>query len=708
MNILLLSLSAAVAAPPAVGDLVITEILADDSCGYNEWFEVYNTSGAEVDLDGCLLESINTASGTEYDHTVAGPATVAAGAYGVLYRKTTSSCDDGVEASKVDAAGAVPVVYQYEALRISNGDPNILRITCGTDVIDEVTLEADQFDCDALSSDGTTGTYGSCTLQLDPAGAISAADNDDATVSEGGAWCESNVADTYTDVTPPFHDAEETEPWGPLTSLGTPGAANQCGDGGVTGGSDDGSGSGSGSGSGEDDGGEPVVVPPDVCVPGDVVISELMIAPRDGANADEWIEVYGSGGGCNLHSCVIESWTDADGLRDEAVINAADDSLQLSPGDFAVLARGTSSDRDAGGIIWTDSAGNDTAAAYLYDYAVYLRSEPGEVRLVCDGQLVDSAVLDWGAFEDLIGACPDGWCSVNLHPGFMSPEANDDVSNWCVPPADGNLYSHTDPNGDTWQFLGTPGKENDCPFFDWPTEGEAAFIEIMTAPQDTNEWFELYNATDRDLELTLCELRREKSGYDEESGEYGVLTEQSWLIGEDGVEVVVPKGSVQLFVKDDCLIPEVTAGDTGAATSECTYDQVFYGSLAFTADSDESITLICPDATGGTVVVDRIEFNMAVQGIRDGHSLQLDASQLGPDAHTVNDNPDQWCEAAFSQEFYKADEESCNYGTPGEAGQCLTDPLNPPDTVCRCSSTSWRGLWVAWLMPLAVLWRRRD
>ena len=690
MNILLLSLSTtALAAPPAVGDLVITEVLADDACGYNEWFEVHNTSGDEVDLDGCVLESINLDSGTAYDHTVSGPATVAAGAYGVLYRSTTSSCDDGVEASKVDAEGAVPVVYEYGSLRISNDKQNILRITCGTDVIDEITLEADQFDCDELSSDGTTGTYGSCTLQLDPANAIDASTNDDATTSEGGAWCESNTADTYNDVTP-------AEDGGPLVALGTPGLPNQCGDGGVSGGDD-----------GGDDGGEPVEVPPDVCVPGDVVISELMIAPRDGANADEWIEVFGNGAGCNLHSCVIESWTDADGLRDETVIDASDDSLQLAPGDYAVLARATSSDRDAGGITWTDTAGNDTSAAYLYDYDVYLRSEPGEVRLMCDGELVDSAPMDWGAFEDLIGGCPDGWCSVNLHPGFMNPDANDDLGNWCVPPADGNLYTHTDPGGDVWQLVGTPNKENECPFFDWPVTGEAAFVEIMTAPQDTNEWFELFNATDRDLELTLCELRREKSGYDDETGEYGVLSEQSWLIGEDGVEVIVPAGSVQLFVKDDCLIPDGSGDDTGAV-SECSYDEVFYGSLSFTADSDESLTLICPDATGGTAVVDRIEFNMAVQGVRDGHSLMVDKAKLGADTHTINDNPDQWCEAAFSQEFYEADEEKCNYGTPGEAGQCLTDPLNPPDTVCRCSSTTWRGMWVAWLMPLAVLWRRRD
>jgi hypothetical protein len=684
MNILLALTSVALAAPPAAGDLVITELMAAPVCQYNEWFEVLNVSSVPVDLDTCVLEVENTSSGGITDHEVSGTTELGAGAYGVLFR-STESCGD---AENVDSEGSVNAIYKYGSLSYSNTEPRILRIRCAGVVVDEFEFDNSAFNCNA-------DLYGACTMQLDPAGAGDAASNDDGTV-DGGAWCSSNTADTYLDNTP----AEEA---GPATVLGTPGAANQCGDGGGGGGS----GSDSSSGSG-DDGDEPIDVPPDVCVPGDVVISELMIAPRDGANADEWIEVYGHGAGCNLHSCVIQSWTDDEGLRDESVINAVDASLPLAPGDFVVLARGTSADRDAGGIVWTDEDGNDTAADYLYDYGVYLRSDPGEVRLVCNNEVVDSARMDWGAFEDLIGACPDGWCSVNLHPGFMSTEANDDTANWCVPPVDGNLHSHTDPNGSTWQLVATPGKANDCPFFDWPTVGEAAFVEIMTAPQETSEWFELHNATDRDLEVTLCELRREKSGYDEETGEYGVLSEQSWLIGQDGVEVTIPAGSVQLFVKDDCLLPDGSTDDTGVVEATCAYDEVFYGSLSFTADSDEAFTLVCPDASGGTAVVDRIEFNMAVQGIRDGHSLMLPQSDYGLEAHATNDNPDAWCEAAFSQEFYKADDENCNFGTPGESSDCLTDPLNPPDTVCRCSSTSWRGMWVAWLMPLAVLWRRRD
>lgn len=686
-------LGAAHAAPPAVGDLVFTEILADAGCQYNEWFELYNTSGSAVDLDGCDIVFENPDSASITDHTVSGPAEVAAGSYGVFFR-SSGGCGD---ATGVDATGSVPVVYEYGSIQLTNAGERHLRIECGGEVIDSVSFDGGAFACD-------DDTYGSCSMQLDPASAPDATTNDDATV-DGGAWCSSNVADTYQDNTP-----VDDDPPGPYTALGTPAAPNQCGDGGVSGGDDGGSGSGD---EGGDDGGDDgdVVVPADVCVEGDVVISELMIAPRDGANADEWIEVTASGGGCNLHSCVIETWVgDEPSPRDTDVINASDESLQLIPGEQLVLARGTSADRDAGGIVWTDQDGDDVSAAYLYDYGVYLRSDPGEVRIVCDGETVDSAPIDWDRFTDLTGACPDGWCSVNLHPGYIDPTANDDLSNWCVPPMDGNLTTHTDPNGETWQFGSTVGKPNECPSFDWPGAGEAAFIELMGTPQGTEEWFELYNGTGAELELTLCTLRRTKFEYDDETGEYGPSSTSDWLIGEDGVEVRVPAGEAQLFAKGGCLIPETAVGDTGdaeSAASDCSLGEVIYGSVSFTSDGDEQFELVCPTDEGGEVVVDSIQFNLAALGIREGHSLQLDKSVLD-DAAAANDNEDNWCEAAFSQEFYKADVEDCNYGTPGEIGECLTDPLNPPAPVCRCSSTSWRGMWVAWVLPLLVLVRRRQ
>lgn len=679
---LLASPSVASAVAPTAGGLVITEILADGACQYNEWFEVYNPGSAAVDLDGCVL-STNAGSA---NHTVAGTVNIGPGAYAVLYRSSTS-CGD---VTQIDAAGAVPVAYKYGTLQFSNTDLRDLTITCGADVVDTVNFEADQFPCD-------DATYGSCTMQLDPT-VLSAAANDDASNADG-AWCASNTGDSYTDMTP------ETA----TTALGTPARTNRCGDGGVTPGGDDGGDGGGGDGG--IDTSVPVEVPADVCRPGDFMISELMIAPRDGANADEWIELQGTGDSCNLHSCSIETWVNADGLRDTHVIRGAEGVVSVAPGEQRVLARATSGDRDAGGISWKNEAGDTLTADYLYSYDVYLRSDPGEVRLVCDGQLVDSAPIDWSRFTEEVGVCPNGWCSVNVHPGSLTAEANDNLDNWCVPPVDGNITTHTDPAGATYEFGSTVRKLNECPVFFWPAEGEAAFVEVIASPQGTEEWLEIANVAGRDIELTLCSLQRTKRSYDEELGEEVISDPTRFTFGLDGTKVNIVDGAVQLFAKGGCLAAgegQDTAG--GVLSSDCSYGELFYDKLSFTADGDEILELYCPSSSGAEVLVDRIEFNFAKLGVREGHSLMLDKGQIKAGAAEANDVASNWCEAAFSQEFFKAEDGDCNYGTPGALAECLTDPLNPPKTVCRCagmSSDGWRAGWPLLGLPLLLVWRRR-
>lgn len=671
------------AAAPGAGGLVITEIVADGACQYNEWFEVYNPGSTAVDLDGCVL-STNAGSAA---HTVAGTVSIAAGAYAVLYR-SSASCGD---VTQIDAEGVIPVAYKYGTLQLSNSELRDLTITCGATVVDAVNFDADAFPCD-------DATYGSCSLQLET-GSLSASSNDDASTPDG-VWCPSSTTDTYNHAFPAA-DA-------PTVSLGTPAGANACGDGGVSP-SDGGGGDGGGGDGGTDTG--PIEVPADVCQPGDFMISELMIAPRDGANADEWIELQGTGSTCNLHSCVIETWTTPEGLRDTHQINAPEGILSVVSGEQRVLARGTSDDRAAGGIIWKDQDGNSVAADYLYSYDVYLRSDPGEVKLICDGELVDSAPIDWDLFTEKVGSCPNGWCSVNVHPAYLNASDNDDLSKWCVPPVDGNVTSHTDPSGVTYEFGSTVRRLNECPVYAWPKEGEAAFIEVIASPQGTEEWLEIANVAGRELELTLCTLQRTKREFDTELGQEVISDPTRYTFGLDGSKVFVAADAVQLFVNGGCLQSSV-ATDTGLGlgTSACAYGELFYDKLSFTADGDEILELYCPSESGAEVLVDRIEFNFAKLGVREGHSWMLDAGQVNADAASTNDDPSAWCEAAFGQQFLKADDEDCNYGTPGELGQCLTDPLDPPKTVCRCAGVStygWRAAWPLLGVPLLVLRRRR-
>lgn len=680
---LLLAPGLARAVAPGAGGLVITEIVADGACQYNEWFEVHNPGASAVDLEGCVLSTNAGASA----HTVVGPVSIGAGAYAVLYR-SSASCGD---VTQIDAEGVIPVAYKYGTLQLSNSELRDLTITCGGTVVDAVNFDADAFPCDDT-------TYGSCSMQLE-AGSLSAASNDDASTPDG-AWCPSSTADSYNHAFPAVDS--------PSVSIGTPARANACGDGGVVPG-DDGGGDDGGSDGGTDTG--PIEVPADVCRPGDFMISELMIAPRDGANADEWIELHGTGSTCNLHSCVIETWTTPDGLRDTHQINAPEGLLSVVSGAQRVLARATSDDRAAGGISWKDQDGDTITADYLYAYDVYLRSDPGEVRLICDGELVDSAPIDWDLFSDKVGVCPNGWCSINVHPAYLTAADNDDLNKWCVPPIDGNITTHTDPSGTTHEFGSTVRRLNECPVYAWPGEGEAAFVEVIASPQGTEEWLEIANVAGRELELTLCTLQRTKREISEETGEEELSDPTRYTFGLDGAKVFVAPDAVQLFVNGGCLQAGGgvdTAG--GVAESDCSYGELFYDKLSFTADGDEILELFCPSESGAEVLVDRIEFNFAKLGVREGHSLMLDADKVNADAARANDDASAWCEAAFGQEFLKVDDEDCNYGTPGELGQCLTDPLNPPKTVCRCAGVSDHGVRALWPLlgvPALVMLRRR-
>ena len=65
-----------------VGDLVVTEVMFNPNAGddaYNEWLEVFNASGSELDLAGLVLTDADLTSGT-----VDGPLIVAAGDFVVL------------------------------------------------------------------------------------------------------------------------------------------------------------------------------------------------------------------------------------------------------------------------------------------------------------------------------------------------------------------------------------------------------------------------------------------------------------------------------------------------------------------------------------------------------------------------------------------------------------------------------------------------
>ena len=106
--------------------------------------------------------------------------------------------------------------------------------------------------------------------------------------------------------------------------------------------------------------------------------------------------------------------------------------------------------------------------------------------------------------------------------------------------------------------------------------------------------------------------------------------------------------------------------------------------------------------------------NFEGQDAPSGFSLMLDPSKLGEDAATLNDDRAAWCLSGPSQEIPSmrvSDEEgdSCSYGTPGEAGECLVGLVTLPEGprwLCA-SSGSGRAGWLLLGLPALVALRRR-
>lgn len=155
--------SASTSVLPVPGDLVVTEFMSNpdavsDAAG--EWIELYNSSGASLDLDGFELADDGADS-----HIVVGPLIVGAGGRVVLARNDEFLTNGGVTAS-----------YLYSGFVLDN-------------TADEILLRFDGVEIDRVEYQSAAYTYSLLghTGSLDPSlGAPSASNNDAA-----GSWCAS-------------------------------------------------------------------------------------------------------------------------------------------------------------------------------------------------------------------------------------------------------------------------------------------------------------------------------------------------------------------------------------------------------------------------------------------------------------------------------------------------------------------------------------
>ena len=192
-------------------------------------------------------------------------------------------------------------------------------------------------------------------------------------------------------------------------------------------------------------------------------------------------------------------------------------------------------------------------------------------------------------------------------------------------------------------------------------KGDVVITEFMAksiAGKDKGEWFELYNATGKPLELAGCFLK-DLELEDEQ--------EEKWhKIGFDGEPASVIVNHGQFVVLARSLEEEENHG--------LTPDYVYQDDLKLKNKGEEKIILSC----GQGQLIDEVKFNKNWK-IDDntGFSLQLEPSIIdqntGPELADLNNQKAKWCLPPPNQIYGTAGK----LGTPGEMNSCEQDLVDP-------------------------------
>jgi len=117
-------------APASSAEIIITEMMQNpaavgDSDG--EWFEIYNSDGSAVDLDGWTIRDDDSDS-----HTITGSVVVPAVSYAVLCRNSNPAVNGGVPTC----------AYQYgSSIALANGADEIVLLDGSMTEIDRVEYD---------------------------------------------------------------------------------------------------------------------------------------------------------------------------------------------------------------------------------------------------------------------------------------------------------------------------------------------------------------------------------------------------------------------------------------------------------------------------------------------------------------------------------------------------------------------------------------
>ena len=561
---------------------------------------------------------------------------VAAGAYAILGSEACVAFDEGF-------ACIQPTALVTGDLSLNNTQDSV-TITCAGVVIDTVAYDWTVHEADCVGAD-------SCSANLAPE-LLTAAANDD----WDNAWC-----------VPPSSTFVFNVNSVPMVS--TPGRPNAC------------------------------PQPGAACGEGDVIFTELMVAPP--TSSREWFELTATrGDGCDLQGCVLREGPFLDATFEPTnedwrthTINAPGNTLPVGDADYLLFA--TAADT----VVGDPDDPDETVfidADYRYATIGLANGELGWLHLQCGDVTVDSVPYDWTRFT---AGCSDGACSLNLLPEREAADGNDTLADWCLAPDDVVWSSSSG-----LPFTGTPGQPGACLIRPWPGPGDVIFTELMVAPDSGStgtsipEWFELTSLAAAGVELDGCRIERTRR--DAETGEYALTSTSNELIfGEVGTTAgSILAGETQVWSRNECL------DGSERPDGGCARGERLYSGIEFTNSEVERIALYCPDGTGGEVLVDQAGYDNTSYGIRAAHSALIDPTD--GDAGSLNDEPANWCEASFFDCYATNGEGQCNYGTPGEVVPCEAGEVAARESGkpgCRCSVERRLDGSVAWLVALIAL-----
>ncbi len=393
----------------AAGDIVISEMLPDAgvvSDERGEWFELYNASSRDIDLQGWTFSD---SGGTV---TVDRSVVIGAGEYGLF----------GDDDDPARNGGLVGVLWEfdYDVMHLNNAGDQLV-VAMGSTVIDELSY-----------TPSTWPVLEGVSLYLDPN--FMDAETNDTPVP----WC----------ATPPEPDYDFAGSG--IGDYGTPGAPNPeglcCHD-------DDGDGWDVCAGDCDDDDPDKFPENPeladlidndcdgfideDFVSEGSIVVTEIMDDPYAvDMDRGEWFELHNAGD-VDLD---LQGWTIDDELGDSFLIR---ESLVIPAGGYAVLAVDADAERN-GGI---------DGVAYSYDYDSFpLDSFTDDaIRLTMDELVVAAfSYSNDSPWPSELGS------SSYLCPGLEASGGSSAYDDWAISPAHDDLDYGGSGSGD----YGSPGEAN--------------------------------------------------------------------------------------------------------------------------------------------------------------------------------------------------------------------------------------------------------